>query len=140
MQVSDLYWMVSNINRDSNRDWKQPDQENGLEPELQITTFRCVSCLRAHPFGVTKVLFLFLHGFTSGLWSVTVPSPDAPGPWGQGMSICYNRALAAELLSSSPNCVKNRCRGSNPRPLARYCSHKAVLTRTGIHQFAASAK
>ena len=68
-----------------------------------------------------------LHGLTSGLWSVTEPSPDAPGPRGQGMSICYNRALAAELVSSSLNCVKIRYRGSNPRPLARYCSHKAVV-------------
>ena len=73
-------------------------------------------------------VFVFLHGLTSGIWSVTEPSPDAPGPRGQGMSICYNRALAAELVSSSLNCVKVRYRGSNPRPLARYCSHKAGHT------------
>ena len=89
-------------------------------------------CAANRPREAEQYLFLFLHGLTSGLWSVTEPSPDAPGPRGQGMSICYNRALAAELVSSSLNCVKIRYRGSNPRPLARYCSHKAIRPSEGV--------
>ena len=39
-QVSDLYWMASNVNRDANRRWKQPKQTSGINPELHITAFR----------------------------------------------------------------------------------------------------
>ena len=39
-QVSDLYWMASNVNRDANRRWKQPKQSSGTNPELHITAFR----------------------------------------------------------------------------------------------------
>ena len=72
---------------------------------------------------------LFLHGLTSGLWSVTEPSPDAPGPRGQGMSICYNRALAAELVSSSLNLAASRLNTAG-----RYLSIglHATLTATPI--------
>ncbi|KAI3424245.1 hypothetical protein D9Q98_009601 [Chlorella vulgaris] len=38
-EVSDLYWMVTNINRDSNRNWKQPDKPDGINPSLHITAF-----------------------------------------------------------------------------------------------------
>jgi hypothetical protein len=38
-QESDLYWMVTNINRDSTRNWKQPDRTSGTTPNLHITAF-----------------------------------------------------------------------------------------------------
>ena len=41
-QESDLYWMVSNVNRDSNRKWKQPERPDSTNPSLHITAFRCV--------------------------------------------------------------------------------------------------
>jgi hypothetical protein len=31
--------MVTNINRDSNRNWKQPDKPDGINPSLHITAF-----------------------------------------------------------------------------------------------------
>ncbi|KAL4442779.1 hypothetical protein ABPG77_006773, partial [Micractinium sp. CCAP 211/92] len=37
--VSDLYWMVTNFNRDATRSWKQPDKEDGTHPNLHITAF-----------------------------------------------------------------------------------------------------
>ena len=45
----------------------------------------------------------FLHGLTSGLWSVTAPSPDAPGPRGQypaaaGSAICTKGGRLLENL------------------------------------------
>ncbi len=40
-QVSDLYWMVSNVNRDATRNWKQPDAPDQHNPQLHITLFRC---------------------------------------------------------------------------------------------------
>lgn len=39
-QVSDLYWMVSNVNRDATRAWKQPDTPDAANPQLHITLFR----------------------------------------------------------------------------------------------------
>jgi hypothetical protein len=39
LQVSDLYWMVSNINRDATRNWKQPDAPDQHNPQLHITLF-----------------------------------------------------------------------------------------------------
>lgn len=40
LQVTDLYWMVSNVNRDATRNWKQPDKPDGMNPDLHITLFR----------------------------------------------------------------------------------------------------
>ena len=44
--------------------------------------------------------FLFLHCLTSGLWSITEPSPDAPATKGRRLAFVVDRALAAELLSA----------------------------------------
>lgn len=38
-EESDLYWMVTNFNRDANRNWKQPAKEDGTHPNLHITAF-----------------------------------------------------------------------------------------------------
>ena len=43
---------------------------------------------------------LFLHCLTSGLWSITEPSPDAPATKGRRLAFVVDRALAAELLSA----------------------------------------
>lgn len=37
--ATDLYWMASNINRDSLRRWKQPAQLSEDDPKLHITPF-----------------------------------------------------------------------------------------------------
>lgn len=37
--VTDLYWMVNNINRDSGRRWQQPLNTNEGDPKLHITPF-----------------------------------------------------------------------------------------------------
>ena len=81
---------------------------------LMQRTDQVATAAASQPVGLRRCgrcfvcFYLFLHGLTSGLWSVTEPSPDAPGPRGQGMSICYNRALAAELVSSSLNLAASR--------------------------------
>lgn len=62
--VTDLYWMASNVNRDSGRRWKQPhtpQQLGGDNPGLHITPFsKCeVSTLSASRHGqdaISKVL------------------------------------------------------------------------------------
>ena len=94
-------------------------------PVQQGSPACCPACLAA-------CFVLFLHGLTSGLWSVTEPSPDAPGPRGQGMSICYNRALAAELVSSSLNCVKIRYSISIPARSAVHAAAAAGTTAPGL--------
>ncbi|KDD75838.1 hypothetical protein H632_c476p0, partial [Helicosporidium sp. ATCC 50920] len=38
-EVSDLYWMASNVNRDSTRRWRQPTEATDAEPALHITPF-----------------------------------------------------------------------------------------------------
>lgn len=37
--TTDLYWMVTNVNRDSVREWKQPGAPSTLNPRLHITPF-----------------------------------------------------------------------------------------------------
>jgi hypothetical protein len=38
-QNSDLYWMVTNLNRDSTRSWKQPSASSSVNPPLHIPRF-----------------------------------------------------------------------------------------------------